>query len=92
MDAAPSLTRRIANEIRALIRATETCLPGAGNDREAQLQREAFRERSERAQALAKRLAKASPEEAGLLDGDACRARDSLALSLDFFRRRNEAR
>lgn len=89
MDAAPSLTRRFATEIRALIRATETCLPGAGEDREAQLQREAFRERCERAMALASRLSAATPEEAGRLDGDAWRARESLVLSLDFFRRRS---
>jgi len=89
MDAAPSLTRRFATEIRALIRATETCLPGAGEDREAQLQREAFRERCERAMALASRLSTATPEEAGRLDGDAWRARESLAMSLDFFRRRS---
>ena len=88
MDAAPPLTRRFAAEVRALISATETCLPAAGEDREARLQRQAFQERCERALALARKLAAASPEEAGLLDGDACRARDSLALSLDFFRRR----
>lgn len=91
MDAAAPLTRRFATEIRALIRATETCLPGAGEDRETELQREAFRERCERALALAQRLAGASPEEAGLLDGDAWRARESLALSLEFFRRRSLA-
>ncbi len=91
MDADPPLTRRFATEIRALISATETCLPGAGEDREARLQREAFRERCERALALARRLAAATPEEAGRLDGDAWRARESLALSLDFFRRRNSA-
>ena len=88
MDAAPPLTRRFARELRALIRATERCLSKAGEDREAELQREAFRERCDRARALAKRLSKASPEEAGLLDGDASRALDSLALSLDFFRTR----
>ena len=88
MDAVPSTRPRLATEIRALIRATETCLAGAGQDREARLQREAFRERCERAAALARRLDDATPEEAQLLDGAACRARDSLALSLDFFRRR----
>ena len=90
MDAAPPLTQHFATEIRSLIRATETCLPGAGEDREARLQREAFAERCERALALARRLADATPEEANLLDGDACRLRDSLALSLDFFRRRSD--
>jgi hypothetical protein len=88
MDAVPSTRQHFATEIRALIRATETCLAGAGEDREAQLQREAFRERCVRAVALARRLDDATPEEAQLLDGAVCRARDSLALSLEFFRRR----
>lgn len=88
MDATPPLTWPFLEEIRELIRATETRLPGSGEDREARLQREAFAERSDRALTLASRLAEASPAEADLLDGDACRARDALALSLDFFRRR----
>lgn len=91
MDAVAPLTRRFATEIRALIHATEACLHSAGQDRETELQREAFRERCERAQALARRLATATPEEAGLLDGDAWRLRESLVLSLDFFRRRSSA-
>jgi hypothetical protein len=89
MDADPPPPRHFAEEIAALISATESCLPGAGDDREARLQRQAFRERCERAVALAGRLSAASPEEAGRLEGDAWRARESLALSLAFFRRRS---
>jgi hypothetical protein len=89
MDATPPLSQRFATEVQALIAATETCLPRAGDDREAALQREAFRERRERAMALARRLNAAAPEEASRLDGDAWRAREALAMSLDFFRRRS---
>jgi hypothetical protein len=92
MDATAPLSERFATEIQALILATETCLSRAGDDREAALQREAFRERCDRAVALAQQLAGASPEEASRLDGDAWRARESLALSLDFFRRRTGAK
>ena len=89
MDAAP--TKQFRDEIHRLIRDTEACLGEAGNDREARLQREAFRERCEQALALARRLATAGPVEAGQLDGDAWRARESLSLSREFFRSRRAA-
>ncbi|MGI9330529.1 MAG: hypothetical protein ACR2QB_07395 [Gammaproteobacteria bacterium] len=91
MDAAPTPTDRFSNEIRSLIRDTEACLAHAGDDREASLQREAFQERCQQALALARRLAKASPTEADQMDGDAWRARHSLTLSREFFRRRQGA-
>ena len=88
MDADPHYSTGYAAEIRSLIRETEGCLKAAGDDREARLQREAFRERCERALALARQLAQASPDEVARLDGDAWRARESLALSRQFFRGR----
>jgi len=91
MDAAPTLSTRFSDEIRSLIRDTEACLANAGDDREARLQREAFQERCERALALARRLSNASPAEADQLDGDVWRARESLALSREFFRQRQGA-
>ena len=91
MDAAPTSPNRFSDEILSLIRDTQACLATAGDDREARLQTEAFHERCERALALARRLANASATEAGRLDGDAWRARESLALSREFFRRRQGA-
>jgi len=91
MDAAPTLSNRFSDEIRSLIRDTEACLANAGDDREARLQTEAFHERCERALSLARRLANASPTEASQLDGDAWRARESLAMSREFFRQRQAA-
>ena len=76
------------DSIGKLIADVEACLPAAGEDREAQLQREVFRERCTRALALAKRMARAAGQERALLDGDIHRARSALMLSRDFFRRR----
>ncbi len=76
------------DSIDLLIADVEACLPAAGDDREAQLQREVFRERCSHALALAKRIARAAEQERILLDGDAHRAHYALMLSRDFFRRR----
>ncbi|HHQ13898.1 MAG TPA: hypothetical protein ENK16_02620 [Chromatiales bacterium] len=76
------------DSINLLIADVEACLPAAGDDREAQLQREVFRERCNQALALAKRLGRAAEQERMLLDGDAYRARHALMLSRDFFWRR----
>ena len=88
MDAATFQPQRFQAEIGSLIDEVEACLNAAGDDREARLQREAFRERCERARSLARRLADAADSEQRLLDGDAHRLREALALSRDFFRRR----
>lgn len=91
MDAVPTLPETFGDEIRALIRDTEACLARAGNDREAELQRAAFRERCERALAVVGRLARATPAEADLLDGDVWLARESLTRSREFFLARSQA-
>ncbi|RMF98070.1 MAG: hypothetical protein D6727_03800 [Gammaproteobacteria bacterium] len=72
-------------EIRRLIAATEPCLPLAGGDREASLQREAFRERRRQARELGRRLAGCCGAEMLLLDGDIERLRRALSMSRAFF-------
>ena len=87
MDAAFSPDRAL-EEIRDLIAAADACMAGAGDDREADLQREVYRERRRRARDLARRLDGSCGVERLLLDGDLHRAREALALSCAFFRRR----
>ncbi|MDJ0928040.1 MAG: hypothetical protein QNJ73_10370 [Gammaproteobacteria bacterium] len=86
-DAAFSPDRAL-EDIRALIADVEACLPAAGDDREASLQRQVFRERREQARALVGRLDGSCGVERMLLDGDLHRAWQALAMSRAFFRKR----
>ena len=88
MDADLFNPQRYRAEIDGLIAAVEPCLERAGEDREARLQREAFRERCARARDLARQLECAAERERVLLSGHAGRLRDALELSRDFFSRR----
>lgn len=55
-------------------------------DREFFFQREAFQERRGQAERLTERLASYRKSQQSLLEGDAHRIRESLKLSLDYFR------
>ena len=88
MDADSFIVDRYLAEIGGLIAAIEAQLDAVGDDREARLQREAFRERRDRARAMAERLQRAAAREHALLAGDAQRLREALRLSRAFFSRR----
>ena len=74
--------------ITALIAEIKSCLRTArpSPDREARLQREAFRERCRQARSLANRLSAGSEQEWSLRSGDAHRIQQSLRHSLHYFR------
>jgi hypothetical protein len=73
-------------DIAALIAEIETCLGSAPPNRESDLQREAFRERSHRAEELSGRLADPHRSEWSRRSGEAHRIHESLKLSLAYFR------
>ena len=73
--------RRLIAEIEKYVRTA----PRVG-DREYRLQRQAFEERAARAKQLAEEISSDEQMWWGLRDGDAQRVKDSLRLSLDYFR------
>ena len=88
MPAKVSRFRQFRAEIRQLIDEVEQHMRGRppGRDREYLLQRKAFEERREHARRLTAEIERDEQNLWGLRDGDAERARESLRLSLDFFR------
>jgi len=84
---------KFRSEIAALIAEVEACMPStpARRDREFDYQREAFCERCRQAKMLADRLAARNHAEWSLRSGDAHRIRESLQLSLNYFRGRPSA-
>jgi hypothetical protein len=72
---------RLIAEIEAYIRPDETA-----GDREHFFQREAFQERRGQAERLSERIASYRKNQQSLLEGDAHRIKESLKLSLNYFR------
>jgi hypothetical protein len=72
---------RLIAEIEAYIRPDETA-----GDREHFFQREAFQERRGQAERLSERIASYRKNQRSLLEGDAYRIKESLQLSLNYFR------
>ena len=72
---------RLIAEIEAYMRPDEST-----GDRELFFQREAFRERCSQAERLSERIASYRKNQHSLLEGDAHRIKDSLQVSLDYFR------
>jgi hypothetical protein len=79
-------------EIRNLIAEIKSCIQSQDElqDREFDLQRQAFHERCDQAHHLTRSLESGQPDESeirwSLRDGDAHRIEESLKLSLDYFR------
>ncbi len=88
MDADLPTPAHFHTAVGGLIADIEACGQAVGDDREAQLQWEAFHERCHRARALAAKLKDARDEERQLLSGDAYRLWRALQCSQEFFQAR----
>ncbi|MDH3512600.1 MAG: hypothetical protein OER85_17280 [Gammaproteobacteria bacterium] len=88
MPRSGNFIEQFRTEISRLIAEIEAYMrPDADTgDREFFFQREAFQERRSQAERLSERLASYRQSQQPLLEGDAHRIRDSLKLSLDYFR------
>jgi len=88
MPGSVNFIEQIRSEISRLIAEIETYMrPHGGTaDREHFFQREAFQERRGQAERLSERIASYRKNQQILLEGDAHRIKESLKLSLDYFR------
>ena len=88
MSRSASFIEQIRAEIGRLIAEIEAHMrPGESTaDRELFFQREAFQERRTQAERLSERIASYRKNQQSLLEGDAYRIKESLELSLNYFR------
>jgi hypothetical protein len=88
MSRSGNFIEQIRTEIGRLIAEIEAYMrpdPVAG-DRELFFQREVFQERRSQAERLSERIASYRKNQQSLLEGDAHRIKESLELSLNYFR------